>query len=73
MRTVFAVHMPNWEIAEIPVEQALPLIADGKHLSDLLNYVPTETTKPLVFFLSRGAAEKFVELCKLNASATISA
>ena len=64
MTNVYFVHMPSWEIGEIPVEQALPLIRDGKRLSDLLNYVPTVTTKPLVFFLNREAAEKFVELCQ---------
>ena len=64
MRDVFAVHIPNWEIAVLPAEQALPLIQDGKRLSDLLNYVPTVTTKPLVFFLNKQAAEKFIELCR---------
>lgn len=64
MRNVFAVHMPSWEIAELPVKQALPLIRNGRSLNDLINYVPSVTTKPLVFFLTREAAEKFIELCQ---------
>ena len=64
MTTVFAVHMPTWEIAELPVKQALPLIRGARSLNDLINYVPTVTTKPLVFFVTKNAAEKFVELCK---------
>ena len=64
MRTVFAVHMPNWEIAEIPLKQATKLIRGVRKLHDLINYVPSETTKPLVFFVSKNGAEKFVELCQ---------
>lgn len=64
MRNVFAVHMPSWEIAELPVKQALPLIRNGRSLNDLINYVPTVTTKPLVFFVTRESAEKFIELCR---------
>ena len=64
MTNVFAVHMPSWEIAELPVKDALPLIRDGKSLHDLINYVPTVTTKPLVFFVTKEAAEKFIELCQ---------
>lgn len=64
MRTVFAVHMPNWEIAELPLKQALPLVKGARSLHDLIRYVPSETTKPLVFFVTKKAAEKFIELCK---------
>lgn len=64
MKTVFAVHMPNWEIAEIPLKQATKLIRGARKLHDLINYVPSETTKPLVFFVTREAADKFVELCR---------
>lgn len=64
MTNVFAVHIPNWEIAELPVKQALKLIRGARKLHDLINYVPTETTKPIVFFVTKEAAEKFIELCQ---------
>lgn len=62
---VFAVHMSDWEIAELPVKEALPLIHGSKTINDLINYVPSETTKPLVFFVTKEAAEKFIELCRV--------
>lgn len=61
---VFAVYMPDWEIAEIPVKEALLLIRGGKTIHDLINYVPSEITRPLVFFVTKEAANKFIELCR---------
>lgn len=64
---MFSVYLPEMRIDEIgddALEAAIAAIPGAAKRMDLLDYVPEEGKPPVVFFLFRGEAEKFVELCK---------